>query len=347
MKKVVSFILVTFLGFSLFGCSEIENVDIIALTFPVYDWVSEIMVDVDTDLTYDVLIDTGVDTHSFTPTNSDVLKIINAKVIIIYSLESEAWVGELVKSKNTDVQIIELLDYMDELLIHGHLDTSDHDDYEFDDSYFDEDAHDSDNTEDNSEENTEDNSDEHDCDHTYDEHVWLSVKSSISLVQEIKDIIVELDKDNESLYETNTNSYIEKLKILEQSYSNFFTNATSQGLIFADRFPFIYLMNDYNMDYYAAFDGCSADTVASASTIAALVNYTIKLEVNYIYTIEGRTHSVPETILSEIAKKDSTYSVEILLLNSMQAVTRSEINEGFKYITIMEQNLELFKLGLC
>ena len=47
-------------------------------------------------------------------------------------------------------------------------------------------------------------------------------------------------------------------------------------------------------------------------------------------------------MINSTKKKNQT----ILVLDSLQAVTEKEIEEGISYLSVMEQNLELLKQGL-
>ena len=100
-----------------------------------------------------------------------------------------------------------------------------------------------------------------------DEHIWLSLKNAAAMVQNISEAIQKVDPDNAKNYRNNAAAYIEKLNELDGKYKETVQNATFHTLLFGDRFPFRYLVDDYGIDYYAAFVGCSAETEASFETI--------------------------------------------------------------------------------
>ena len=54
----------------------------------------------------------------------------------------------------------------------------------------------------------------------------------------------------------------EKLEKLDSSYREVCENAGRKLVVVADRYPFRYLFDDYGIDYYAAFPGCSSETDA-------------------------------------------------------------------------------------
>lgn len=173
----------------------------------------------------------------------------------------------------------------------------------------------------------------------YDEHVWLSLKNAKKLVPAISNVIKELDSENANLYDANTSKYIEDLQSLDNAYKDMANNAQNKMLIFGDRFPFLYMVKDYGLDYYAAFKGCSAETEASFKTIAFLTQKLDEYNLDYVMTIEGIDHKIAETIIENSNNKNRT----ILELNSMQSTTTNDINAGANYIDIMKKNLEVLK----
>ena len=173
----------------------------------------------------------------------------------------------------------------------------------------------------------------------YDEHIWLSLKNAKKLVSVISNVIKEIDVDNAQAYEANANAYIEKLQSLDEAYTNMAINANNKMLIFGDRFPFLYMVKDYGLDYYAAFKGCSAETEASFKTIAFLTQKLDEYNLDYVMTIEGTNHKIAETIIENSKDKNRT----ILELNSMQSTTANDINSGASYYEIMNKNLEVLK----
>lgn len=176
----------------------------------------------------------------------------------------------------------------------------------------------------------------------YDEHVWLSLKNAKKLVSQLTNIIKEIDKENANLYETNASKYIEKLQSLDKSYADVLKSAQNKMLIFGDRFPFLYMTKDYNLDYYAAFKGCSAETEASFKTIAFLTQKLDEYNLNYVMTIEGTNHKIAETIIQNSNNKNR----EILTLNSIQSINTKDIENGIDYLSIMQNNLDILKKAL-
>ncbi len=175
-----------------------------------------------------------------------------------------------------------------------------------------------------------------------DEHVWLSLKNAETLCKVISEKLGEIDSENKDAYSANANSYIEKLNALDGQYREATRNAVVKTVLFGDRFPFRYLVDDYGLDYYAAFVGCSAESEASFETIIFLANKIDELGLKSILQIESADGKIAQTIKDNTRSKDQT----ILTLNSMQSTTSTDIANGVTYLSLMEKNLEVLKDAL-
>ncbi len=129
---------------------------------------------------------------------------------------------------------------------------------------------------------------------------------------------------------------------LDEEFEAAIETAERDTLLYADRFPFLYLMEDYDINYYAAFQGCSAETEASIETITFLADKLSEYDVNYLLVLDNGLVELGETIINNSDNND----VEILALHSMQSVSQSDVDEGATYYSIMEQNLDTLKLAL-
>ena len=167
-----------------------------------------------------------------------------------------------------------------------------------------------------------------------DEHVWLSLKNAKTLVAAIADALQELDPDNKSTYAANAAAYIEKLSALD--------GAARKTVLFGDRFPFRYLVDDYGLSYYAAFAGCSAESEASFETVSFLAKKVDELGLPCVLTIEGKNHKIAETIVENTAEKNQ----KMLTMDSMQSTTSEDVANGTTYLSVMEQNLGVLKEAL-
>ena len=183
---------------------------------------------------------------------------------------------------------------------------------------------------------------DHDHEEEADEHVWLSLKNAKTLVRAISDALQELDPDNKDTYSANTSAYIEKLSALDGAYQSAVDGAARKTVLFGDRFPFRYLVDDYGLSYYAAFTGCSAESEASFETVSFLAKKVDELKLPCVLTIEGKNHKIAETIVENTAEKNQ----KILTMDSMQSTTSEDVANGTTYLSVMEQNLSMLKEAL-
>lgn len=346
MKKISVFIAAIMMAASLCACSLGSNgtvagddkIQIVTTIFPEYDWVINVLGGNPADAEVTTLLDTGVDLHSYQPTADDILKISTCDLFVYVGGESDEWVEDaLAEAVNKDMIVINLLDVLgdsvkEEEVVEGMQEEEhdhDHDHEEGEDADSDEDEH------------------EHEHEHEegeveYDEHVWLSLRNAVTLVQSISDSIQNIDPDNAETYRSNTSAYIEKLNSLDEEYKAAVRNASFHTLLFGDRFPFRYLVDDYGLDYYAAFVGCSAETEASFETITFLAQKVDELGLPAVMTIEGTDHRIAETIVQDTQGKD----MKILTMDSMQSTTSADVQNGTTYLFVMESNLSVLKDAL-
>lgn len=184
----------------------------------------------------------------------------------------------------------------------------------------------------------------HDHDHEAhsDEHVWLSLKNAKLIVKEVKDAIEELDNNNSETYTKNYTEYTKKLTELDTEYQKAVDSAKIKTVLFADRFPFRYMVDDYGLSYHAAFLGCSAETEASFETIVFLSNKLEELKLNTVLVIENSNNKLADTVISNTSVKNQ----KILVMDSMQSVTESMMKGGYTYLSAMRSNLEVLKEAL-
>ena len=180
---------------------------------------------------------------------------------------------------------------------------------------------------------------DHDHEEEADEHVWLSLKNAKTLVDAISNALQELDPDNKDAYAANAAAYIEKLSALDGAYQSAVDGAARKTVLFGDRFPFRYLVDDYGLSYYAAFAGCSAESEASFETVSFLAKKVDELKLPCVLTIEGKNHKIAETIVENTAEKNQ----KILTMDSMQSMTSEDVTNGTTYLSGMEQNLSVLK----
>ncbi len=338
MKKIIAVMLAAILCIGCFSaCSsqeaskkeDTDKIQIVTTIFPEYDWVMNILGENPADAEVTLILDSGVDLHSFQPTVEDILTISKCDLFIYVGGESDDWVSDVLQEAfNQDMVVVNLLEVLGDVVKeeeiiegmqaeeHGH-EENEHEEAEHEEEHEHEEAE-------------------------YDEHVWLSLRNAVVLTEKISELIQTLDQEHADVYDANAKAYIEKLKNLDQDYAKAVSDASVSTLLFGDRFPFRYLVDDYGLSYYAAFVGCSAETEASFETVTFLAQKVDELSLHTVMTIEGTDHRIAETIIQNTRSKDQ----QILTMDSMQSTTAKDIAAGMTYLSIMEKNLTVLKNAL-
>ncbi len=316
-----------------------NKLKIVTTIFPEYDWAREILGEKLENAELTMLLDNGVDLHSYQPTADDMIKIASCDLFIYVGGESDGWVEDaLAEATNPDMQVINLMELLgdavkEEELVEG-MEASEH-----------EHAHGEEEHE-HGEEEHEHGEEAHEHAHgeepEYDEHVWLSLRNAEIFVNTIAEKLSELDPANADEYMLNAESYINKLSELDSEYYEAAASASVKTILVGDRFPFRYLVDDYGIDYYAAFAGCSAETEASFETIVFLAGKADELGLHSILSIESSDGKIAKTIMENTKEKDQA----ILVLDSMQSTDSTDIAAGANYLSIMENNLEILRAAL-
>lgn len=293
------------------------KLSIVTTIFPEYDWVRQILGKNQANVDMTMLLDKGVDLHSYQPSADDMVKVSKCDLFIYAGGESDAWVDDALKSaQNKNMKVINLLDVLgnqvkEEEQVEGMQ------------------------AEEEEEEGEEEGPE-------YDEHVWLSLKNAKTLCSSIADALCEIDSKNADVYKKNLNEYTKNLDALDKEYQQAVNGAKYDTLVFGDRFPFRYMVDDYSLKYYAAFVGCSAETEASFETINFLANKVDELGVTTVLTIENPKHKIAQTVVENTKEKNQ----KILALNSMQSVTSDDVKNGETYLNVMQSNLDVLKQAL-
>ncbi len=346
MKKYIAGIvaLVMLSAFMFAGAStaEAKRINVVTTIFPVYDWVREIVGDND-DVEITMLLDDGVDLHSYQPTAQDIMKVATCDVFVYVGGESDEWVGDaLAESVNNDMVVVNLVEAMGEdikmeEIVEGM--EHEHEDEEHGDEAHEDEEHED---EEHGDEEHEDGEHGHEHEDEVDEHVWLSLRNARKLVKALAVALGEADPANAGRYTANADAYAEKLAALDAEYAAAREAAEFDTLLFGDRFPFRYLVDDYNLNYYAAFSGCSAESEASFETIVFLAGKVDALGLTTVLTIEGDNHRITETIVGNTQAKDA----RVLAMDSLQGTTSEDVKNGATYLGAMEANLEVLKQAL-
>lgn len=175
-----------------------------------------------------------------------------------------------------------------------------------------------------------------------DEHVWLSLKNAVSICSAITQALSEINPEYKAAYTANCKAYTDKLKALDAEYQQTVDATVRKTVLFGDRFPFRYLADDYGLEYFAAFSGCSAESEASFETISFLAAKVDELSLPVVLTIEGGDNKIAQTIVQNTAAKNA----KILSMNSLQSIKSDDISGGESYLEVMTENLAVLKQAL-
>ena len=324
-----------------------NKISIVCTTFPQYDWVKNILGEEAERFNVTLLLDNGVDMHSYQPTVKDIATAGSSDLFIYVGGESDTWVEDALKeAKNKDLKAINLMETLDNFvkeeevvegmqeerksLGHSHEKSS---------------KEKQEQTQKESHENSQEingQKEAADEEPEYDEHIWLSIRNAEIMVKNIEKAIEQLDSDNAKVYQNNAENYIKKLDTLDKQYANTIQNAKYKAILFGDRFPFRYMADDYDLKYYAAFAGCSAETMAGFETVTFLAKKADELRLPVILTIENSDGRIAEAVKSNTTKKNQ----KILAMNSLQSVTKEQIADGITYLQVMQENLSVLSEAL-
>lgn len=324
-----------------------KKISIVCTTFPQYDWVKNILGKEAECFNVTLLLDNGVDMHSYQPTVKDIAIAGSADLFIYVGGESDTWVADALKeAKNKDLKAINLMDALgnsvkEEEIVEGMQEKKgflghSHEESSKEDS---EKSQKKNHKKPQKEQGQKETVDE---EPEYDEHIWLSVRNAEIMVKNIEKTIEQLDSDNAKVYQTNTENYIKKLNTLDRQYAKTIQNAKYKAILFGDRFPFRYMADDYDLKYYAAFVGCSAETMAGFETVTFLANKADELKLPVILTIENSDGRIADAIKSNTTKKNQ----RIMAMNSLQSVTKEQLADGITYLQVMQENLSVLREAL-
>ncbi len=312
--------------FLLTGCTGDNRggrLQVVTTVFPAYDWARELLSGVEgVDLT--VIVDNGVDLHSYQPSAKDIVQMSTCDVLIHVGGESDVWVQEVLDNapdeQRTVINLMELLGDDAKELPHTENDEHENDGDEHDHEH------------------------EHDegCEHLYDEHVWLSLRNARAFCEVIADELCKRLPEEEETLKANALAYDGVLADLDSRFEELVAGAERSTILVGDRFPFLYLTEDYGLTYYAAFAGCEADTEASFETIVSLSEKVDELKLPCVLILDGSDGKLADTIIST-AKSEG---VEKHTLHSMQSVTKKAAQAGVTYVSEMEKNYETLKKAL-
>jgi len=295
------------------GCSAPDisdsgKIKIVSTIFPGYDFASHVCKD---RADVSILLPPGSESHSYEPSAQDIIKIQECDLFIYVGGQSDKWVDDILSSMESPVKTIRMMEcvtLVEEEIKEGMDDSHDH-------------------------------AQDHEISEDYDEHVWTSPQNAVKIIEKISNEMCELDSENSGIYEENAKSYISQINELDLEFREFFKNVKNKTMIFGDRFPLRYFTEEYGIDYYAAFPGCSGETQPSASTIAFLIDKVRDEKISTVYYIEFSNHQIADSIAEQTG-------ISTAMFHSCHNVTKEQIKDGCTYLSLMKENLETLKKSM-
>lgn len=311
-----------------------KKVKVVATMFPEYDFARQVGGDL-ADVT--MLLKPGAESHTFEPTPQDITNIQSCDMFLYTGGDSDTWIKGVLSTMDTGkmkiMRLIDLVPTVEEVQKEGMMpDDDDQCDTCTTGSAVDDQSTGSAVV---STDQTSDNTPNPDL----DEHVWTSPKNAIAIVNKIRDTYDQLDPDNKATYDSNAAAYTAKLTDLDNQFRTVVDQGKRKTVVFGDRFPLRYFVDEFGLDYWAAFPGCSADTEASASTVAFLTDKVKQEKIPVVFQIELSTGNVANTIAEATGAK-------VLTFNTCHNVSKKDFDAGASYYSQMEQNVDALKEAL-
>ena len=313
MKRLFTVLLILSLVLPLSGCkggcyeSGSGPLSIVATVFPAFDFAREIAGE---QASVCLLVPPGSESHSFEPTAQDILRIQNCDLLICNGGESEVWLEDMLEGMEGDIPILVMMDCVQAL-------------------------------EEEVKEGMQVQAHEHGGEESghepeYDEHVWTSPRYAALISQAISQRLSSIDPDNTEYYSSRSAAYCASLLSLDEDFARLLQEAGRPTMIFADRFPVRYFVEEYGLDYYAAYPGCAEQSEPSARTVAFLIDKVRQEHTPAVFYIEFSNQKMADVICEDTGCKK-------LLFHSCHNVTRQQLEEGVSYLGLMRGNLETLK----
>ena len=256
-----------------------------------------------------LLVPPGAEAHSFEPTARDMIRIQESSLFFCNGGESEAWVEELLADQQIETLVmLDCVDALEEEIREGMQEIHEE--------------------EEEGEEGPE-----------YDEHVWTSPVNARRICEALCERLCALDPEGEREYRANLARYAARLEELDAAFRETVESGSRRTLIFADRFPVRYFVEEYGLDYYAAFPGCADDTEPSAKTVAFLIDKVREEEIPVVFTIEFSNEKMADVICEDTGCRK-------LRFHSCHNVTAEELENGVSYLQLMGENVTALKEAL-
>ena len=296
--------------------AEDGRLQIVAAVFPAYDFARAAAGGL-ADVT--LLLPPGAESHSYEPTPADILRVQSCDLFIYLGGESDTWVDTIlsaIEPRGECLRMVDCVELLEEETVEGMTGGHDHD---------------------------HEGREEHEDAHGHlgevvgmDEHVWTSPKNAAVITGTIGETLADLDPDHAGSYRAAAGAYARRLEVLDGEFAAFFDGLPRRTMVFGDRFPLLYFAEEYELDYYAAFPGCGAQTEPSAATVAFLTEKVREERLPAVWYIEFSNHLVADSIAEAAGTNTAQF-------HTCHNVSKTDLEAGATYLSLMEENLETLR----
>lgn len=320
MKKIrriiTALVLCLGMGLAAVGCGEKteekqDGISVVATLFPQYDFAREIVGDLGS---VTLLLDPGMESHSFDPSTADMVTINKADVFLYTGPALETWVAQITDSFDEELRVVDLSE--------GILETIE-------------------GTSEETENKTagEDEASEDGHHHDVDPHIWTNPVYAMKMVERIRDEVCAADPENAEIYTENAEKYLDKLEELDKTFREIVSNGVRKEIVHGGRFALGHFAEEYGLEYKAAYDTCTSQAEPSAKKIAELTTEIEEKKIPVVFYEELIEPKVAESI-------SETTGAKMLLLHSCHNVSAKDFESGVTYLQLMEQNAENLRIAL-
>jgi zinc transport system substrate-binding protein len=274
---------------------ELPSTPVVAVsTFALYDITKHIAGD---SIEIVNILPFGVDAHSFEPTPKLMAALEKSSLVIYSGAGLEPWTESFeFKSK-----VVDMSKHVNLLKVHGH-------------------AH-----------NHHEHGDKHLASSAFDPHYWLDIKNMIIATKLISEEFSKLLPQNKSLYMTNRDNYISRLKAIDANYKEVLSECKKDTIV-VNHNAFSYISKNYGFSV-EALSGLSPDAQPSAKNMVRLIEHVKEHNISTIFF---------ESFVSDRAMKsianDAKVSVDVL--QPLGNITKDEAQKGLSFEKIMLINLD-------
>ena len=291
-----------------------DKLRIVATIFPPYDFARQIGGDA-AEVT--MLLKPGMESHSYEPTPADIVRILDSDIFLYAGGESDVWVEELLSDSGAGTRAYAMLDWVEPLLEEPPAGRQE------------------------PEENRKPEENQRPEgirleEGEYDEHVWTSPQNAMLLVERICQVMSGCDPDHAEQYRENAERYQGRLQKLDDAMREAAGKMHDTPLIFGDRFPLLYFVKTYGLQYDAVFPGCSQQTEPSASTVAHLTDRVRKEKIPVVFYLELSSGKIADAVAEASGARTAVFY-------ACHAISAQDLEAGEDYISLMYRNVEALR----